>query len=135
MIDTIYAFHACTCISQVFLEPFTKLVGSTRAASLLLSSCSTQSQRNRLHQLGFAFSISQWIEDFQERVSHDKGDSEGVLFNEHYNDESKRLITAVRPVASSISLVSQQAEVCTVPLCFMFRYLYKVIKIVALNAF
>ena len=108
----------CTCISQVFLEPFKKLVGSARAASVLLSSCSTQSQRNRLHKLGIACGISQWIEDFQNRVSPDKGNIEGFLSSEHCNDESRGTIAAVTPVASSNSMVSQQAEVCALPLCF-----------------
>ena len=66
---------------QVFLEPLKKLVGSTEAASLLLSSCSTQSQRNRLHQLGFALGVNQWIEDFQNRVSCDKDDDKDLLLS------------------------------------------------------
>ncbi|XP_022793492.1 uncharacterized protein LOC111332406 isoform X4 [Stylophora pistillata] len=96
--------------TKVFLEPFKKLVGSARAASVLLSSCSTQSQRNRLHKLGIACGISQWIEDFQNRVSPDKGNIEGFLSSEHCNDESRGTIAAVTPVASSNSMVSQQAE-------------------------
>ena len=88
-----------------------KLVGSTEAPSLLLSRCSTQSQRSRLHQLGFALGISQWIEDFQDRVScSEEGDKD--LHFEFYSDkEHKRPIAVVRPVASSNIEISQPSEV------------------------
>ena len=96
---------------KVFLEPLKKLVGSTEAPSLQLSSCSTQSQRSRLHQLGFALGISQWIEDFQNRVSC-SGEADEDLHFELYSDkEHKRPIAVVKPVALSKIAISQPSEV------------------------
>lgn len=100
---------------------------------MLLSSCSTQSHRNRLHKLGIAHGISEWIEDLQNRVSRGKGKIEGFLFSEHWTDESREMIAAVMPVTSN-SVVSQQAEVCRATL-FYLKYFHKVIKIIAINTF
>ena len=96
---------------QVFLEPLKKLVGSTEAPSLLISSCSTQSQRSRLHQLGFSLGISQWIEDFQNRVSRKEEADEDLHFEFYGDKEYKRPIAVVRPVASSKMDISQPSEV------------------------
>lgn len=96
---------------QVFLEPLKKLVGSTEAPSLLLSSCSTQSRRSRLHQLGFALGISQWIEDFQNRVSRREEAVEDLRFKLSSDKEQERPIAVVRPVASSKVEISQTSEV------------------------
>lgn len=88
-----------------------KLVGSTEAPSLLLSNCSTQSQRSRLHHLGFALGISQWIEDFQNRVSRREEADEGSPFDLYSDKEHQRPIAVVRPVASSKMEISQSSEV------------------------
>ena len=98
---------------QVFLEPLKKLVGSTEAPALLLSRCSTHSQRTRLHQLGFALGISQWIEDFHSRVSSSKEDNLHVELNVgvHGDEERKRPIGVVRPVACSTEHIIDQSEV------------------------
>ena len=96
---------------QVFLEPLKKLVGSTEAPSLLLSSCSTQFQRSRLHQLGFALGVSQWIEDFQSRVSCREETDEDLQFELYGDTEHKRPIAVVRPVASSKLEISPPSEV------------------------
>lgn len=88
-----------------------KLVGSTEAPSLLLSSCSTQSRRSRLHQLGFALGISQWIEDFQDRVSCSGDANEDLHFELYSHKEHKRPIAVVNPVALSKTGISQPSEV------------------------
>ena len=67
---------------------------------LLLSNCSTQIQRSRLHQLGFALGISQWIENFHEQVS-----GEDVGFSQV--QEQKRPIAVVKPVPSSTEQTNQ----------------------------
>lgn len=67
---------------------------------LLLSNCSSQIQRSRLHQLGFALGISQWIENFHEQVS-----GEGVGFS--HVQEQKRPIAVVKPVPSSTEQTNQ----------------------------
>lgn len=113
----VLVFHLCFLITQcahcfqVFLEPLKKLVGSTEAPSLLLSSCSTQSRRSRLHQLGFGLGISQWIEDFQNRVSRREEAVEDLHFELSSDKEQERLIAVVRPVASSKVEISQTSEV------------------------
>jgi len=96
---------------KVFLEPLKKLVGSTEAPYLLLSSCSTQSQRSRLHQLGFALGISQWIEDFQNIVARREDAAQDLLFELYSDKEHKRPIAVVRPVASLKMEISQPPEV------------------------
>ena len=101
------------CISQVFLEPLKKLVGSMEAPSLLLSSCLTQFQRSRLHQLGFALGISQWIEDFRSRVSYGKGEDFELNLAALEDEERKRPIAVVRPVPSSNEQINQLSEVST----------------------
>ena len=95
---------------QVFLEPLKKLVGSTEAPSHLLS-CSTQSQRSRLHQLGFSLGINQWIEDFQNRISRREEADEDLHLELYSDKEHKRPIAVVRPVASSKVDMSQPSEV------------------------
>ncbi|XP_078347983.1 uncharacterized protein LOC144633073 isoform X2 [Oculina patagonica] len=97
--------------TKVFLEPLKKLVGSSEAPSLLLSSCSTQSQRSHLHQLGFALGISQWIEDFQNRVSFGKQEDMELHFGLYSDGEHKRPVAVVRPVASSNKGTSQESEI------------------------
>lgn len=96
---------------QVFLEPLKKLLGSTEAPSLLISSCSTQSQCSRLHQLGFSLGISQWIEDFQNRVSRREEADEDLQFELYSDKEHKRPIAVVRPVTSLKMDISQPSEV------------------------
>lgn len=99
---------------QVFLEPLKKLVGSTEAPSLLLSSCSNQSQRSRLHHLGFALGISQWIEDFQSGLSYKKQEDDNMdvqHFGLYKDKEHKRPIAVVKPVSSSNETISRQSEV------------------------
>lgn len=71
---------------------------------LLLSNCSTQIQRSRLHQLGFALGISQWIENFQEQVS---GEEIGFSLGELQVQEQKRPIAVVKPVPSSTEQTNQ----------------------------
>lgn len=67
---------------------------------LLLSNCSSQIQRSRLHQLGFVLGISQWIENFHEQVS-----GEDVGFS--HVQEQKRPIAVVKPVPSSTEQTNQ----------------------------
>lgn len=107
---------------QVFLEPLKKLVGSTEAPSLLLSSCSTQSQRSRLHQLGFSLGISQWIEHFQNRVSRREEADEDLHFEFYSNKEHERPIAVVKPVTSSKMDISQLSEVGCSFLIIPYRF-------------
>ena len=82
------------------------------APSLLLSNCSTQIQRSRLHHLGFALGIGQWIEDFHQQVS---GGDIGFSLGELQVQEHKRPIAVVKHVPSSTEQINQQlpvAEVC-----------------------
>lgn len=113
----VLVFHLCFLITQcvhcfqVFLDPLKKLVGSTEAPSLLLSSCSAQSRRSRLHQLGFALGISQWIEDFQNRVSRREEAEDDLHFELCSDKKQMRPNAVVRPVASSKVEISQTSEV------------------------
>ena len=99
------AFNSISCVNllsrQVFFEPLKKLVGSTEAPSLLLSSCSTQFQRSRLHQLGFSLGISQWIEDYKSRVLSRQQEDLGLKLGVDQNELQKRPIAVVRPVPFS----------------------------------
>ncbi|XP_068715873.1 uncharacterized protein [Montipora foliosa] len=92
---------AQTVGTKVFLEPLKKLIGLTEAPSLLLLSCSTHSQRSRLHRLGFVLGINQWIEDFQNRV-WPSSEKEELAFNLGVDEEEfpKRPIAVVNPVQS-----------------------------------
>lgn len=92
---------AQTVGTKVFLEPLKKLIGLTEAPSRLLLSCSTHSQRSRLHRLGFVLGINQWIEDFQNRV-WPSSEKEELAFNLGVDEEEfpKRPIAVVNPVQS-----------------------------------
>lgn len=91
---------------QVFLEPLKKLFGSTEAPSLLLSRCSNQPQRYRLHQLGFSLGLKLWIEDFIDHVRTVRigNEEEDSALNAGLRDEefefSKKPMAVVNPVAS-----------------------------------
>ncbi|XP_068725664.1 uncharacterized protein [Montipora capricornis] len=91
---------AQTVGTKVFLEPLKKLIGSTEAPSVLLSCCSTQHQRSRLHRLGFVLGINQWIEDFHSRVRSDYPEEGSVLKIGLDEEYQKRPIAVVNPVLS-----------------------------------
>ena len=82
---------------------------------MLLRSCSTQSQRSRLHLLGFALGIGEWRDDFLSRVSCKKKEDEGLVSGNYSNDEQKRPIAAVKPALAPISS-TLQTEVCRLKL-------------------
>ena len=90
----------------------------------MLTSCSTQSQRSRLHLLGFALGIGEWRDDFLSRVSCEKEEDKGLVSGMYRDDEQKRPIAVVKPVAAPASS-TQQIEVCRLKFPFAFLELYE----------
>ena len=90
---------------------------------MLLRSCFTQSQRDRLHLLGFVLGIGEWRDDFLSRVACKREEDEGLVFGSYSDDEQKRPIGVVKPVAAHISS-TLQTEVCRLkfPLIFFEAY-------------
>jgi hypothetical protein len=51
----------------MFLEPLGQVIGQSKSKTMLLQSCGTVSQMNRLQQLGCLLGVSEWMDSIQGR--------------------------------------------------------------------
>ncbi|XP_033840308.1 uncharacterized protein wu:fj29h11 [Periophthalmus magnuspinnatus] len=59
-----------TLMQQVFMEPFSKVLGQTRSKEVLMSVAQSNPQHlNLLHRLGILLGITDWIKDYQKKLS------------------------------------------------------------------
>ncbi|XP_056016364.1 uncharacterized protein LOC125663893 [Ostrea edulis] len=75
--DTVHFVRDClltlpvkTCAilaSQMFLEPLGQVIGQSKSKTMLLQSCVTVSQLNRLQQLGCLLGVAEWMDSIQGR--------------------------------------------------------------------
>ncbi|XP_015211657.2 uncharacterized protein [Lepisosteus oculatus] len=57
-------------IKQIFLEPFSKVLGQAKSKAVLLQAArSDRRYKNRLHQMGLLLGLTEWVKDFQTKLS------------------------------------------------------------------
>lgn len=57
------------CDFQVFLEPFSRVLGQAKSKQVLISVAQSDSkQLNCLHQLGILLGITDWVKDYQKKL-------------------------------------------------------------------
>ncbi|XP_074643214.1 uncharacterized protein LOC141900295 isoform X2 [Tubulanus polymorphus] len=80
---------------QVFLEPFSKVVGDAKSKQLLVESCQTVAHHNAIIRLGMALGVNEWSQAFDDRLrlpftgtTTTDDDEAGMSFEEE-NSESE----------------------------------------------
>ncbi|KAM6951488.1 uncharacterized protein FYW47_015000 [Aplochiton taeniatus] len=105
LLDCLIRIPTRTCqalLQQVFLEPFSRVLGQTKSKAVLL--CTARSNYhylNRVHHLGIVLGITDWVRDYHTKLSppHQPPSSLTVR-TEH------RKLTPVDSVSSSLSALN-----------------------------
>ncbi|XP_066560829.1 uncharacterized protein LOC136750017 isoform X2 [Amia ocellicauda] len=60
-------------MQQVFLQPFSKVLGQAKSKNVLLQSAKLDNRyTSRLHQIGLLLGLTEWVKDFQTKLSPPK---------------------------------------------------------------
>ncbi|KAM3842547.1 uncharacterized protein ACN63O_022346, partial [Diretmus argenteus] len=73
LLESLIRIPIRTCqalLQQVFLEPFSHVVGQAKSKQVLLSMAQSDPRHlNRLHQLGIVLGITDWVQDFHRKLA------------------------------------------------------------------
>uniref|UniRef100_A0A8C4TJJ4 Wu:fj29h11 n=1 Tax=Erpetoichthys calabaricus TaxID=27687 RepID=A0A8C4TJJ4_ERPCA len=76
ILDCLIRIPARLCrflIQQVFLDPFSRVAGQTNSKAVLLQAAKSRFHfQNRLHQMGILMGITDWVKDFNMKLSPPK---------------------------------------------------------------
>lgn len=60
----------CECEFQVFLEPFSRVIGQAKSKQVLITVAQSDSKHmNCLHRLGILLGITDWVKDYQKKLN------------------------------------------------------------------
>uniref|UniRef100_W5MY83 Wu:fj29h11 n=1 Tax=Lepisosteus oculatus TaxID=7918 RepID=W5MY83_LEPOC len=98
-------------IKQIFLEPFSKVLGQAKSKAVLLQAArSDRRYKNRLHQMGLLLGLTEWVKDFQTKLSSPQLPVDTSAYAGNMNHVSPAARSADSMSQSSKSLVADFSD-------------------------
>lgn len=70
VVEEIVSMFLCECDFQVFLEPFSRVLGQAKSKQVLITVAQSDPRHmNCLHQLGILLGITDWVKNYQKKLN------------------------------------------------------------------